>query len=704
MKPRLKTYVPVRQWKKTVLLVVGLIGCLAALPQSFVGYGYDNYSGINGVILNPGGLAGSKYKVNVNIISFSALAGNNAYELDKKNLFTLKFSHLSEGNGYYKASNTSYKYLYLNTDILGPSAMFNIDKRDAIGIITRVRSIGNMFNLSDPLFRLMGNPDPSYYNTNIINRSLQVKTMSFAEVGLSLGRILKQTADYRLKVGITGKYISGISYGSISTGQMNLNIDPTNKITNFTGDVNVRYTPNMDNLGTGGSIRDALTKNSGTGWGMDLGLVYEWKPEFDSYKLRLGFSLTDLGSINFYNSPNGQNYMGTLTGHNTSQLVKSDTESVNQYFTRLQDSGLIVAKGSSSRVKAKLPTAVHLNADYHIYKKIFINADILFNTVANTNQLTPNYITTATITPRLEKKWFSIYSPVSYNVQGQLNWGAGVRIGPLFVGSGSVMSNLIKSRIQHVDVHVGLTVPIFQHNKNEEKKEKKDKKKDKEDQKKADTLYRKILITHDRDSDGVVDEKDACPDSAGPIQLLGCPDRDGDGVPDNKDKCPDVKGSPNFDGCPAPDSDGDGVNDDDDKCPLVKGTLANAGCPPIRTDLVMSVSRASNRIFFVRAKANLEKNCLKELDHVVSVLKADSTLKLVIQGHTDSEGTDERNAALSVRRAMAVKKYLMAHGIAEDRLETHGYGAHRPIASNETAEGMAQNRRVEMILRNWQKK
>jgi len=699
MKPRLKLYVSVRQWKKAVLLVVGLAGCLAALPQSFVGYGYDNYSGVNSILLNPGNLAGSKYKVNVNLISLSGLAGNNAYELDKKNLFTLKFSHLSEGNGYYKATNTSYKYVYLNTDILGPSAMFNIDRKDAIGITTRVRSIGNLFNLSDPLFRLMGNPDASYYNTNIINRSLQFKTMSFAEVGLSYGRILKQTDKYRLKAGITGKYISGIAYGSISTGQMNLNIDPTNKVTNFTGDVDVRYSANMDNLGNGASIQDALTKHNGNGWGVDLGLVYEWKPTEDPYKLRLGLSLTDLGSVNFTNSPNGQSYMVTLNGHNTSELNKADSESVNQYFTRLQDSGLVVAKGASAKIKAKLPTALHLNADYHVYKRLFINADILFNTVANTNQVTPNYITTATITPRLEKKWFSIYSPVSYNAQGQLNWGAGVRVGPLFVGSGSVMSNLIKSRIQHADVHVGLTVPIFQRRKDEEKK-----KKEKEDKKKADTLYKKIIITHDRDSDGVVDEKDACPDSAGPIQLLGCPDSDGDGVPNNKDKCPGVKGSPNFEGCPAPDSDGDGVNDDDDKCPLVKGTKANSGCPPIRADVMMSVSRASNRIFFVRAKANLEKNCLKELDHVVAVLKADSTLKLVIQGHTDSEGTDERNAALSVRRAMAVKKYLMSHGIAEGRLETHGYGAHRPIASNETAEGMAQNRRVEMILRNWQKK
>jgi outer membrane protein OmpA-like peptidoglycan-associated protein len=701
MKPISKTYVPVRQWKKATLLVLGLVGCLAALPQSFVGYGYDNYSGVSGVLLNPGNLAGSKYKVNVNIISFSTLSGNNAYELDKKNLFTLKFSHLSEGYGYYKASNTNYKYAYTNTDIVGPSAMFTIDKRDAIGITTRVRNVGDIFNLSDPLFRLMGNPDASFYNTNIVNRSLQFKTMSFAELGLSLGRVLVQSDKYRLKAGITGKYISGIEYASISTGQMNMNIDPTNKITSFTGGVDVRYSSNLENLGSGASIQDALTKHNGNGWGLDLGLVYEYKPIEDPYKLRLGISLTDIGSVSFTNSPNGQSYMGALTGHNTTELIKADSENVNQYFTRLQDSGLIVAKGASSKIKANLPTALHLNADYHVYKKIFVNADILFNTVANTNQVTPNYITTATITPRLEKKWFSVYSPVSYNVQGQLNWGAGVRVGPLFVGSGSVMSNLIKNRIQHADVHIGLTVPIFQHNKNEEKKEKKEKK---EDKKKSDTLYRKILITHDRDSDGVVDEKDACPDSAGPIQLLGCPDDDGDGVPNNKDKCPGVKGSPNFEGCPAPDSDGDGVNDDDDKCPLVKGTKANAGCPPIRADLMMSVSRASNRIFFVRAKSNLEKNSMKELDHVVSVLKADTTLKLVIQGHTDSEGTDERNAALSVRRAMAVKKYLMTRGIADNRLETHGYGAHRPIASNETAEGMAQNRRVEMILRNWQKK
>ncbi|MBN9382009.1 MAG: OmpA family protein [Chitinophagaceae bacterium] len=693
-----KSYVLVRQWRITALLLMGLILGQMAGAQSFIGYGYDNYSGVNSIILNPGMLAGSKYKVNVNIVSVSAFAGNNAYELDRKNLFKLKFSHLSEGDGYYKATNKEYKYVYLNTDILGPSAMFTIDKKDAIGIITRVRSIGNIFNLSDPLFRLMGTADPAYFNSDIINRSLQVKSMSFAEVGLSFGRILKQNSHMVLKAGITGKYISGIAYGSLSTGQMTVNLDPSNTIFKMQADVNARYSSNMDDLGGGASIKDALTKHNGKGWGADLGLVYEWRPDPFSYKLRLGLSLTDLGAVNFTNSPNGKVYTMTADGHNAKELQVKDGETFNQYFTRLQDSGLVTSKGGVEKINAKLPTALHLNADYNIYKRLYINADILFNTVANTNQVTPNYITTFTITPRLEKKWFSIYSPVSYNVQKQLAWGAGARIGPLFVGSGSVLSSLFKNRIQHADVHIGLTIPIFQQNKkkDEEKKNKKDNK--------ADTLYKKIIITHDRDSDGVVDEKDACPDSAGPIQLLGCPDDDGDGVPNNKDKCPGVKGSPNFEGCPAPDSDGDGVNDDEDKCPDVKGSKANHGCPAIKADLIMKVNRAADRIFFKRAKSNIEKICLPELDRVAAILKADTSLRLVIQGHTDSEGTEQRNAALSVRRAKAVKEYMMSQGVAENRLETHAYGANRPIASNETAEGMAQNRRVDMELRNWQKK
>jgi outer membrane protein OmpA-like peptidoglycan-associated protein len=310
--------------------------------------------------------------------------------------------------------------------------------------------------------------------------------------------------------------------------------------------------------------------------------------------------------------------------------------------------------------------------------------------VATTNPTSPNYVSTVTVTPRLEKKWVSVYSPVSYNVNGQLNWGAGIRFGPVFVGSGSVLSSLFKQRLQTADAHIGLTIPIFQHGKNQDDKKHK-----------TDTVFNTKNFSNDRDGDGVVDSKDNCPDSAGPVALIGCPDRDGDGVPDNKDKCPDVKGSPNYQGCPAPDSDGDSVNDDEDKCPLVKGIKSNFGCPAIRQDLVTRVKNASDRIYFVRAKANIEPVSFAELERVADVLKSDSTLRLRIEGFTDSEGPDAREMRLSARRAQAVEKYLVVLGISPSRMETVGYGKKRPLAPNDSPEGMARNRRVEMLLMNY---
>jgi OOP family OmpA-OmpF porin len=105
----------------------------------------------------------------------------------------------------------------------------------------------------------------------------------------------------------------------------------------------------------------------------------------------------------------------------------------------------------------------------------------------------------------------------------------------------------------------------------------------------------------------------------------------------------------------------------------------------------------------VRAKDIIEKDSYEELDRVVDILQSDPTLHLHIEGHTDTEGTDERNQRLSDRRAKSVRRYLEQKGIAAKRLDYKGYGSKHPLASNATAEGMAQNRRVEMRLSNWEK-
>ncbi len=86
------------------------------------------------------------------------------------------------------------------------------------------------------------------------------------------------------------------------------------------------------------------------------------------------------------------------------------------------------------------------------------------------------------------------------------------------------------------------------------------------------------------------------------------------------------------------------------------------------------------------------------LDEVGAMLQAYPTLALDIEGHTDSEGAAENNQTLSERRAAAVRAYLIdAHGVAPTRLNSRGYGESRPIASNETATGRQENRRVEIV-------
>ncbi|MBC7650948.1 MAG: OmpA family protein [Deinococcales bacterium] len=205
----------------------------------------------------------------------------------------------------------------------------------------------------------------------------------------------------------------------------------------------------------------------------------------------------------------------------------------------------------------------------------------------------------------------------------------------------------------------------------------------------------------DTDNDGINDDNDKCPTVAGFARYDGCPipDTDGDGVNDEEDKCKTVFGLARYQGCPIPDTDGDGVNDEEDKCPLVAGVKENAGCPIIKEEVVKKVTTSAKNIFFANGKAILLVKSYKSLDAVVAILKEDSALKLDIEGHTSSTGSDKINVPLSKDRAAAVYNYIIKNGIDASKLTSEGYGSSKPVADNKTAKGQALNRRVEMKLR-----
>jgi iron complex outermembrane receptor protein len=203
----------------------------------------------------------------------------------------------------------------------------------------------------------------------------------------------------------------------------------------------------------------------------------------------------------------------------------------------------------------------------------------------------------------------------------------------------------------------------------------------------------------DRDADGIADKEDECPSVAGIKKMNGCPDTDGDGIEDAKDKCPQQLGSIKYQGCPTPDTDNDGLNDDYDKCPTVAGLIANDGCPESKKVMVeKKVNETANNILFITGSAVLTTSSYTSLNAIATDLKEDDTIELIIEGHTDNIGTAKTNQTLSEARANTVKKYLLQQGVAAKKITTIGFGATQPIATNDTPEGRAQNRRVILKL------
>jgi OOP family OmpA-OmpF porin len=186
----------------------------------------------------------------------------------------------------------------------------------------------------------------------------------------------------------------------------------------------------------------------------------------------------------------------------------------------------------------------------------------------------------------------------------------------------------------------------------------------------------------------------------GLARLGGCPvrDTDEDGVEDHLDACPDQVGQDELSGCPLPDSDEDGVEDKFDPCPqIAAGPRGKDGCPMARIQgnkilILENVNFATDQDIILSESYPV-------LEEVTEVLKAHPEIqRLLIEGHTDTRAGEVYNLELSKRRAASVRTYLEESGVDAERLCSQGFGQSRPVAENDTEEGMARNRRVEFTI------
>jgi outer membrane protein OmpA-like peptidoglycan-associated protein len=614
-----------------------------------------------------------------------------------------------------------------NTDFMGPSFMFNIAPKHSLAVYTRARAFVNVVDINGSGINEIAKDNSNSFPSTSIGSPNAVEN-SWGELGISYAAVLFQKGQHFVKGGVTAKYLQGVA---------NYHFQGKNVSVSYNEDLILPQNSTYTTTGTAvyGSSQD-FNANSDVeidrkskGFGFDMGLTYEWRPDYDAsradindlkyvnkYKLRFGVSVTDLGSMR-YDQGIRNNYDLNRT------YTKDDLENADD-FEDLYPVGTPV----NGDVKSFLPTAIHADVDWNIHNKFYLNLNGDFSVVSNTKLNQNSIANRMSLTPRFESRWFSFYVPVSYfEMNKETQVGVGLRTGVFFVGSGSAISNLVSNNSKGADVHLGVKIPVY-HKKAKDKDG--DGILDKEDNcpTEAGPIENKGCPWSDTDKDGVLDKDDKCPSIAGQVENQGCPwgDADSDSVLDNVDACPSVAGPVENNGCPWPDTDNDGVLDKDDKCPTQVGLVANGGCPDtdkdglidIEDDCPTVVGPKSNKgcpevtievieklkiqaksVFFNSGKSTFKTGdaaTITSLAAMKEILKDYPTAKFSIEGHTDSDGSDALNQKLSEDRANAVRNFLIEKGIKADNLTATGYGESKPIASNKTKAGKALNRRTEV--------
>lgn len=653
-----------KQFLLSALVIIGLCGKSNA--QDFLGFNSSNYAGVSGIDLQPASIVDNRMKVDISLFGLNAQVYNNYIGLDPA---ALKRSSGGIFNGVYPAfDDTSFqdKYLseryddklktvYSSMQLQLPSVMVQLSRKAAFAFTWRVRNYVNVDGVEKQLARLIYNEldYPTLWVDQLKNEKFSIQQMTWAEYGATYGRVLVDDGEHFLKGALRFKVLQGLAAAYMFVEDLNYQFTTDSTLSLFHSDVNYGHSTNYEF----GDNKFKYKFISNFSVGFDLGIVYEWRPkhaEFkyemdgekdlgrrdqNKYKLRIGLSVLDIGGLKFKKGDLSNDFTADVSYWNIDNLQFGDSIPIAAFDDTLRN-----RFGQNSSEKTffmDLPTAISAQVDYHIWKDFYINHTTYFAFQFKKNANKVHDITTFSITPRYDHKWFGVFVPVSYNLSGNFQIGTGLRLGPVIFGTtnlGPLLSALNgsgKKDLYGVDFHAVVKIPI-PYGKPKDKDEDKvsDKKdlcedqkgiwefmgcpdrdgdhiKDSEDECPDEPGTPEFKGCPDKDGDKIIDKRDECPDDAGLAEFNGCPDKDGDKIIDKNDECPEKPGVKDFNGCPdtdndglpdhkddcpdhagphefvgCPDTDGDRVRDIEDKCPIVPGTIKNFGCPDIKLQLL----------------------------------------------------------------------------------------------------------------------
>lgn len=622
-----------------LLLIVSFFSLSGSLrAQSWYGASTGNYGGIYSVYHNPSWIVDSRYKWHLNLVGFDAYAVNDVVGLKApfapiapavqnvpflNRIWKVGPQYYNE-NGELKFDqnwmreniNGKSKSALTQVEVRLPSFQINLNRKNAISFQGRVRAMVQVTNLAEPLARMMVAEFDSTKLTDkgvdvtrsYSNNSFNVYALAFQEYGLTYGREIMDKGKHYLKGGITAKvYVplysaflrnEGISITPDDTAENGIRIGIDNAGVYY-GYVNETVLQEFENN------PNPLSFLLGKGFGGDIGFTYEYRPRISSYryrmdgkegvdprknkyKFRVAAAVTDLGKITFNNKDYVRSYQ--LNPSSVFHWTDSSTIDLDRYINQFDSFGVMAAfdtlmtdyvgfKSRSTSFSYKMPTAININLDYHIWKGFYAGFSYV-QALRSKDVQGIRGVSYMAIAPRFESRMFDVSVPflLSNNLKSP-KLGIALRMGPLVIGSDDINIFLKNQETRGVDIYFGLSYGIV-------RRKPRDKDKDGVSDKKD--LCRKVAGLYefhgcpDSDKDSIPDKEDKCPDVFGLSEFAGCPDTDGDKVVDASDSCPEVAGKPELAGCP--DRDNDGLKDQEDNCPDLAGPLETRGCPDTDKD------------------------------------------------------------------------------------------------------------------------
>lgn len=635
----------------SIILSVSLLLSAQLSAQSYLGIPSSNYSGVMGTDVNPASFVDGRFKFDLNLASFSFGAWNNALTFDTRDMpkwwvksFKPDVDGMANSNTYndwmspdstffdryftrqYDVSSTKTLGFYNNVQVDFLNFMFHINRKSAVGFTAKFRSVTILDDV-DPKLAILAEEDLDYsilWNQKFNEELLNMNHLTWMEYGVNYSQVIKDDGEHFMKAGGKAKWLSGYAAAYINTDNFSYNLVNSDTSQHLSGDFSYGYSEGLLEDESG-----QVKSTSKFGLGLDLGFVYEWRPDWKEYKydmdgetnlwrrdkekylMRAGISILDIGGMKFQKgglsrdfSVNSNNLFDLHVFDGAKSLVEFDSivDSLTTYnndWTANEETGKTFFMST--------PTALSLQYDYNIWKWFYVNATGMISLQSRSNPHRVRVPNQFSVTPSFDHAWFGLHLPMMYNKYAGFKAGLGVRLGPLTVGVND-WNVLFASgkKIRGALVYAGLRVPILYSHPTDidgdlvsDKVDEclvvpgvwefkgcpdtdRDGIKDMDDHCPNEAGLPQFNGCPDKDGDGIPDKDDKCPELAGPLEHKGCPDKDGDGIIDPEDLCPDVPGLEAFRGCP--DTDGDGIVDDEDACPDVPGPLIYNGCPDTDND------------------------------------------------------------------------------------------------------------------------